>query len=176
MKPQLSHVGIFVTDSDSMIRFYEEVLQLTVTDRGISSSAKLPITFMSSTPEQHHQFVLVQGRAKDAPSTINQLSFKVASLTELREVAGKVTARDIKLRQTSHGNAWSIYFLDPEGNQVEIYLDTPWHVAQPHGDPIDFSLSDDAIYAQTEARVRADPTFKPREAREAEMARILANH
>jgi catechol 2,3-dioxygenase len=176
MKPQLSHVGIFVTDSDSMIRFYEEVLQLTVTDRGISSSAKLPITFMSSHPEQHHQFVLVQGRAKDAPSTINQLSFKVASLAELREVAAKVTARNIKLRQTSHGNAWSIYFLDPEGNQVEIYLDTPWHVAQPHGDPIDFSMSDDAIYAQTEARVRADPTFKPREAREAEMMRILASH
>ncbi len=175
MKPQLSHVGIYVNDTEAMIPFYQEVLGLTVTDRGISSSAKLPITFMSSTPEQHHQFVLVEGRAKDAPSTINQLSFKVASLAELREVAGKVTARNIKLRQTSHGNAWSIYFLDPEGNQVEIYLDTPWHVAQPHGDPIDFSLSDEMIYAQTEAKVRADPTFKPRAAREAELARILAS-
>jgi catechol 2,3-dioxygenase len=174
MKPQLSHVGIYVADSESMIRFYQEVLSLTVTDRGLSSSAKQPITFMSSTPDQHHQVVLVQGRAKDAPSTINQLSFKVASLAELREVAAKVTARGIKLRQTSHGNAWSVYFPDPEGNQVEIYLDTPWHVAQPHGDPMDFSLSDEAIYAQTEAKVRADPTFKPRAAREIELAKILA--
>lgn len=176
MKPQLSHVGIFVNDSDSMIRFYQEVLGLTVTDRGISSSAKLPITFMSSHPGQHHQFVLVQGRAKNAPSTINQLSFKVASLAELREVANKVTARGIKLRQTSHGNAWSVYFLDPEGNQIEIYLDTPWHVAQPHGDPMDFSLPDDVIYAQTEAKVRADPTFQTRESREVELAKLLVNH
>ena len=54
MKPQLSHVGIYVTDSDSMIRFYEAVLGLTVTDRGMSTSSKMPITFMSSTPDQHH--------------------------------------------------------------------------------------------------------------------------
>ena len=174
MKPQLSHVGIYVTEAETMIRFYETVLGLTVTDRGLSTSTKVPITFMSATPDQHHQFVLVQGRAKDAPSTVNQLSFKVASLAELREVAGKVTARGIKLRQTSHGNAWSVYFLDPEGNQVEIYLDTPWHVAQPHGDPMDFSLSDDVIYAQTEARVRADPTFKTKAVREEELARLLA--
>ena len=173
MKPQLSHVGIYVSDSETMIRFYQEVLGLTVTDRGLSTSSKQPIIFMSSTPDQHHQFVLVQGRAKETPSTVNQLSFKVASLAELREVADKVTARGIKLRQTSHGNAWSVYFLDPEGNQIEIYLDTPWHVAQPHGDPIDFSLPDEVIYAQTEQRVRADPTFKTKEARETELARIL---
>lgn len=175
MKPQLSHVGIYVNDSEIMIRFYEEVLGLTVTDRGISSSSKMPITFMSSTPDQHHQFVLVQGRAKDAPSTINQLSFKVESLAELRAVAAKMTARGVTLRQTSHGNAWSIYFPDPEGNFVEIYMDTPWHVAQPHGDPMDFSRSDEEIYAQTEKIVRADPTFKTRAAREAELAQILAS-
>lgn len=174
MKPQLSHVGIYIIDTETMIAFYQEVLGLTVTDRGISSSSKLPITFMSSTPDQHHQFVMVQGRAKDAPSTVNQLSFKVASLAELRAVAAKVTARGIKMRQTSHGNAWSVYFPDPEGNHVEIYLDTPWHIAQPHGDPMDFSQSDEAIYAQTEKIVRADPTFKMREAREAELAQILA--
>ena len=174
MKPQLRHVGIYVHDSDSMIRFYEEVLGLTVTDRGMSSSTKAPITFMSSTPDQHHQFVLVHGRAKDAPSTVNQLSFKVDTLDDLRAVAAKVTARGIALRQTSHGNAWSVYFPDPEGNQVEIYLDTPWHVAQPHGDPMDFSLSDAEIFAQTEAKVRADPTFKAKAAREVELEQILS--
>lgn len=173
MKPQLSHVGIYCTDSETMIRFYQEVLDLTVTDRGLSSSAKAPITFMSSNPAQHHQFVLVQGRAKDAPSTINQLSFKVETLTELREVAARAAKRGAKLRQTSHGNAWSVYFVDPEGNQIEIYLDTPWHVAQPHGDPIDFSKSDAEIYADTEQRVRADPTFKMKDVRELELAHLL---
>ena len=173
MKPQLSHVGIYCHDSDAMISYYQDVLGLTVTDRGMSTSAKQPIAFMSSNVTQHHQFVLVQGRAKDAPSTINQLSFMVESLDELRVVANKVTAKGGKLRQTSHGNAWSIYFMDPEGNQIEIYLDTPWHVAQPHGDPIDFAKSDSEIYAETEARVRADPTFKLKNAREAELSTML---
>ena len=173
MKPQLSHVGIYVHDSETMIRFYEEVLGLTVTDRGLSSSSKQPITFMSSTPDQHHQFVMVQGRTKDAPSTVNQLSFKVESLKALREVADKARSRGLALRQTSHGNAWSVYFPDPEGNFIEIYMDTPWHVAQPHADPIDFSLSDEQIHGQTEQIVRADPTFSTREAREAELARLL---
>lgn len=173
MKPQLSHVGIYVRDSDTMIRFYEEMLGLTVTDRGLSSSSKLPITFMSSNPTQHHQFVLVQRRTVEAPSTINQLSFKVESLQEIREVAAKVKARGLTLRQTSHGNAWSIYFPDPEGNHVEVYMDTPWHVAQPHGDAMDFSQGDAEIHAWTEKIVRADPTFQPREQREAELARRL---
>ncbi len=173
MKPQLRHVGIYVKDADSMIRFYEEMLGLTVTDRGLSTSTKMPIIFMSSSPDQHHQFVLVQGRSGDAPSTINQLSFKVETLQDIREVADKVKARGLTMRQTSHGNAWSIYFPDPEGNYVEVYMDTPWHVAQPHGDPMDFSKSDAEIHAWTEKIVRADSTFKMREAREVELARIL---
>lgn len=173
MKPQLSHVGIYCHDCEAMIRFYEEVLGLTVTDRGLSTSAKQPIIFMSSNATQHHQFVLVQGRAKDVPSTVNQLSFKVEALDELRVVANKVTGKGVKVRQTSHGNAWSVYFMDPEGNQIEIYLDTPWHVAQPHGDPIDFSKSDSEIYAETEARVRADASFKLKDVREAELAAVL---
>lgn len=176
MKPQLAHVGVYVSDPEPMIRFYQDVVGLTVTDRGISSSGKVPIIFMSSSPTQHHQFVLVQGRPKDAQSTVNQLSFKVETLGELREVVGKVKARGINMRQVSHGNAWSVYFPDPEGNQIEIYLDTPWHVAQPHGDPMDFSRSDAEIFAETEKVVRADPTFKPKDEREAELARILGAH
>jgi catechol 2,3-dioxygenase len=174
MKPQLCHVGIFAHDVEKMIAFYQDVVGLTVTDRGLSSSTKSPIIFMSSNPLQHHQFVIVQGRAKETPSTVNQLSFKVDTLAELREVAAKARSHGSALRQTSHGNAWSVYFPDPEGNQIEIYLDTPWHVAQPHGDPIDFALSDAEIFAQTEAKVRADPTFKLKEAREAELTKILA--
>ena len=173
MKPQLSHVGIYVRDSDTMIRFYEEMLGLTVTDRGRATSNGMPITFMSSNPTQHHQFVLVEGRKGDSASTINQLSFKVDTLDEIRAVAATVKARNITMRQTSHGNAWSIYFPDPEGNYIEVYMDTPWHVAQPHGDPMDFSKSDAEIHAWTENVVRADATFKRKTEREAELVKTL---
>ena len=65
------------------------------------------------------------------------------------------------MREMNHGNALSIYFEDPEGNTVEVYLDTPFYIAQPHSDLLDLSLSDEAIMQLTETTCRADPTFMP---------------
>ena len=31
----------------------------------------------------------------------------------------------------THGNALSVYFLDPEDNRFELYVDMPWYVSQP---------------------------------------------
>jgi catechol 2,3-dioxygenase len=38
-----------------------------------------------------------------------------------------------------------MYFLDPEGNRVELYYRTGYPVPQPHGDPIDLERSDDEL-------------------------------
>jgi catechol-2,3-dioxygenase len=65
------------------------------------------------------------------------------------------------MRGLNHGNAMSIYFADPEKNTIEVYLDTPWYVSQPHGDPLDLEQSDAQIWAETERVVRADPSFQP---------------
>jgi catechol 2,3-dioxygenase len=65
------------------------------------------------------------------------------------------------MRGMNHGNALSIYFEDLEGNTVEVHLDTPWYVPQPHGDPLDLEKPDAEIWAQTEAACRADPQFEP---------------
>ncbi len=66
-----------------------------------------------------------------------------------------------QMRCMNHGNALSIYFADLEGNTVEVYLDTPWYVPQPHGDPLDLGKPDEEIWAETEAICRADPGFVP---------------
>jgi catechol 2,3-dioxygenase len=107
---------------------------------------------------------MVSGRPDtDGYNPINQISFTVGSLAELREVRDRALARGATaLRQTSHGNAWSIYFRDPEGNTLEAYLDTPFHVPQPRGDALDLDQSDVEIIAATEAACRADPGFRPR--------------
>jgi len=73
----------------------------------------------------------------------------------------------------SHGNAWSIYFDDPEGNTVEIYLDTPYHTAQPHADTLDLDAPDDAIVRATEAACAKDPTFTKVENWHARMRDVL---
>jgi catechol 2,3-dioxygenase len=160
--PQLSHFGVYVRDIDAMTRFYTEVFGLRLTDQGEGRNFKVKLHFLSGTPDQHHQLVLASGRPADAPSTVMQLSFKVSEIDHLRQVRARaLDAGATQMRGMNHGNALSIYFLDIEGNTVEVYLDTPWYVPQPHGDPLDLEKSDEALWAETEATCRADPGFRP---------------
>ncbi|MFT0171454.1 VOC family protein [Paraburkholderia mimosarum] len=159
-KPQLSHFGVFCHDLDRMIAFYTEVFGMTVTDRGQGITMPFEIAFLTSSPLQHHQLALASHRAEGSVSTVMQISFKIKSLNELREVRQKALAKGAtRMRGLNHGNALSIYFSDPEDNTVEVYLDTPWYVTQPHGDPLDLERSDDDIWNETERICRADPTF-----------------
>lgn len=159
--PQLSHCGIYVRDIDAMTGFYTGVFGLRLTDQGEGRNFRVKLHFLSGSPDQHHQLVLASGRAADGPSTVMQLSFKVNCIDQLRSVRRAALARGAtQMRGMNHGNALSIYFLDPEGNTVEVYLDTPWYVPQPHGDPLDLDKSDDEIWAETEAACRADPAFQ----------------
>jgi catechol 2,3-dioxygenase len=161
-QPQLAHVGIYVRDIEAMTQFYTRVFGLQLTDKGVGRNFKVPLHFLSSTAEQHHQLVLAGGRKPDAPSTIMQLSFKVSAIDELRHVRAAALAEGAQqMRGMNHGNALSIYFADLEENTVEVYLDTPWYVPQPHGDPLDLTKPDAEIWAETEAICRADPAFEP---------------
>lgn len=160
--PQLAHAGIFVRDIAAMTHFYTQVFGLKLTDHGVGRNFKVPLHFLSGSSDQHHQLVLAGGRPADAPSTIMQLSFKVPAIDDLRRVRSLALAEGAtQMRGMNHGNALSIYFADLEDNTVEVYLDTPWYVPQPHGDPLDLSRSDDEIWAETEALCRADPGFMP---------------
>lgn len=165
IRPLLTHAAIHVWDLPRMARFYETVLGLVRTDEGRARSAPLDFIFFTNDSNEHHQFVLVTGRPQDAKfSVVNQLSFLVGSLAQVREVYRKAVAFGARInRCVSHGNAWSAYIQDPEGNQVEVYAHTPWYVPQPHGDPLDLEKSDEEIYRDTEATCRLDPAFCTRE-------------
>ena len=164
IRAKLTHMGLYVSDLDRMVAFYTEVLGLIVADRGPGRMAGTEMAFMTADPACHHQVVMISGRPNtDGYNPINQISFTVESLGELRAVRDRALARGATgLRQTSHGNAWSIYFRDPEGNTLEAYLDTPFHVPQPRGDALDLDQPDAAIIAATEAACRADPGYRPR--------------
>ena len=163
IRPQLTHMGINVYDVKAMESFYTEVLGLLVTDRGIGQTFRAELVFMSVSPGSHHQVVLASGRdPQSSASTINQISFKLENLDQLREMYRRVWDRGVAgLRPLNHGNAWSVYFFDPEGNNIELYCDTPWYVSQPHGDPFDPEAPNEQILAETEAVCRHDPDFMP---------------
>lgn len=172
---RLAHVGIYAHDKPKLETFYTTVLGLMVTDSGQARSG-MELTFMSANPGNHHQLVLVSGRPDTAGfNPIQQISFMVDSLADLRVVHRRALDNGATdMRVTSHGNAWSCYFKDPEGNTVEAYLDTPWHVPQPHGDPLDLTKSDDDIVAETEAICRAAPGFMMMDAYQEKMAKRMA--
>lgn len=161
--PRLSHVGICVRDIEPMVRFYCELFGLRVTDRGRGRTFQNDLVFMSADPGHHHQLVLSSGRPPEAAfGTIMQLSFKGDAIDDLRrasEMAPVLGAT--KLFALNHGNALSLYLDDPEGNTIEVYVDTPFYVSQPRGDPLDLSKSDSEILAETEIDCRSDPSFMP---------------
>ncbi|OGA22136.1 MAG: hypothetical protein A3I01_14940 [Betaproteobacteria bacterium RIFCSPLOWO2_02_FULL_65_24] len=161
IKADLTHVGIFVRDLDGMRRFYTEVLGLIESDSGRGTTAPRDYVFLSGDPTKHHQVLLATGRPPEAAfTTVNQISFKAKSLDDLRAIYRHAEREGFgRLRCLSHGNAWSVYFDDPEGNNVEVYLDTPWYVGQPHTDPLDLSMTDEEIHRTTEALCRRDPKF-----------------
>lgn len=153
--PQMafSHIGLYVIDMAAMVSFYTQVLGFSVTDEARIRGAD--VVFLSRNPDEHHQIVLVPGRSPQSPSTVNQISFRVASLSELRRLHGLAVALKLAgLNPTNHGGSWSVYFLDPEGNRIELFAQTPWYMP-PISAPLDFGLSDEEIYSATQAMVRA---------------------
>ncbi len=162
---RFSHVGIYVHEMGKMVAFYTELLGLRITDRGrIPLPGDPEIVFLSRDPAEHHQIALVEGR-KDGgirSGVVNQLSFRLDSLDELRELGAAAERTGVKeFLPLSHGNAWSLYFADPEGNVIETFVDSPWYVPQPQGSALDLSKSDAEIRAETLARYGDTSGFRP---------------
>lgn len=169
-----SHMGFYVRDLEKMARFYKSVLGFTETDRGDLGPVQL--VFLSRNPAEHHQVVLATGRPQDLSfSVINQISFRVPDLGTLRAVLARALADGgaSDIQPATHGNAVSVYLRDPEGNRIEIFMDTPWYCEQPLREPISLDQPDEAILARAEAIARNRPRFQSRAQWQASMARLM---
>ena len=169
-----SHMGFYVRDLERMARFYKDVMCFFETDRGQLGTVQL--IFLSREPSEHHQIVLATGRPTDASfSIINQISLRVPDLNTLREVHRRVSAdTDVtELVSATHGNAVSIYFRDPEGNRLEVFVDMPWYCEQPLREPLDLGQTDEQILTAAEALARGRPKFRSRAEWVADMERLM---
>jgi catechol 2,3-dioxygenase-like lactoylglutathione lyase family enzyme len=175
-----SHLGIYVADLARMEDFYGRVLGFTVTDRGTLDTPRgtVKLVFLSRDPGDHHQIVLADGRPRDLPfNPINQISFRLDNLAGLRQMHARVKAEKVaEIAPVSHGNALSVYFLDPETNRVELFIDTPWYVDQPLRVPLDLDLPDAALWAQVETQAKQLPGFKPVEEWRAMITSRMGEH
>ena len=166
---KFSHMGLSVKDIARMEDFYGRVLGFTVTDRG--GAGGMQLVFLSRDPLDHHQIVLATGRPERLPKntanpqfgpSINQISFKMGSLKDLREMRERLEGEGgSNLFPANHGVAWSIYAHDPEGNNLEFFVDTDWYITQPFLIPLDLSKSDQEIASETRAFCEKSPGYQP---------------
>ncbi len=170
---QFSHFGFYVRDLARMAGFYKKALRFTQTDAGDLGTVQL--VFLSRDPSEHHQIVLATGRPEDLPfNVINQISFRVPDLATLRRFHERLLAHGAReVQPVTHGNAISIYCRDPEGNRIELFVDTPWYCEQPLREPIDLGQPDDEILARAEAIAKRLPRFMSRAEWQAGVARSM---
>ena len=152
----LGHVGIYAEDIMKQRDFYTRVVGLQIADEDLDGRG---MTFLSSDPErEHHEFVLMKGRViSDGAKVIQQISFIVPGLDDLKEYHRRLKAENIEIdRIVSHGNAFGMYFFDPEGNRIELYCKTGFPVPQPYGEPIDLEASNEELLEIARAAIPAN--------------------
>lgn len=146
---ELGHTGLWVNDLAAMRDFYTRVMGLTVTDE----DEDFGIVFLSARPDvEHHEFVLQTGRtAEIGAKQQHQISWRVESLDDIVAFHQRFRAEGVTVQQeVTHGNAFGIYFFDPEGNRNEVYLRIDRDVRQPFRKTLNLDQDAAAIYAEAE--------------------------
>ena len=173
---RLSHATVSVRDLDRMLVFYCEVLGFRVTNRDTAPDGS-EMAFLSQDPSEHHQVLLVGGPVGPHEFVmVDHLAFRTGSLDDLRAIGASLEAAGIDgVIPISHGNAWSLYFTDPEGNGMECFVDSPFHVAQPYASGLDLAASNAEIETETRTAISGLPEFQPLDAWQASFAAQLSS-
>jgi len=121
----LGHVVVRVTDRERAERFYGGVLGLPLCARFDEDGFKMAFFSLGN----HHDFAVmeVSGEGSSNSETavgMHHVAFNIGTtLDELREARAKLNAAGIATHPVDHGVTKSLYFADPDGNGVEVYVD-----------------------------------------------------
>lgn len=120
---ELGHVVLYVTDLESSLHFYRDILGFPVIST-ISGMAAF------SSERTHHELLLIEigGKAKVKKIVepgLYHIGFKIgntdqelkAALEELQKVKVEI------IGTADHTVTHSLYIKDPDGNEIELYVD-----------------------------------------------------
>jgi catechol-2,3-dioxygenase len=136
------HVGLSARDPAGLAAFYHDMLGLQVVGGSAAhTSAFGASAFLSCHPaEESHDLALFANPA------YQHTAFKVRSLADLRAMYQRVLGRGVPVKMAyNHGASLAFYFDDPEGHLIEVYWPTGVACRQPHVEPIDLTLSEEAL-------------------------------
>ena len=137
----LGHVVLRVTDCSRAEQFYGNVLGLPICARFDENGMKM--TFF--TLGNHHDFAVMEVSGEGSSSSesavgLHHVAFKIGSkMDELLDAKAKLEAAGVAVTPIDHEVTKSLYFADPDGNGIELYIDAsdvwrrdPQRVAQLH--------------------------------------------
>jgi len=131
---ELGHLVLYVADLERSVGFYGDLLGWTmVTPEGLPFPAAA-----FSSGRTHHELLLIEVGPDAAPVPggrrlgLYHVGLKVGdSDEELREAHRRLVEAGVPIVGASdHTVTHSLYVLDPDGNEVELYIDVPgvdWH-------------------------------------------------
>ncbi len=121
----LGHIVLYVRDLERSGRFYATLLGW----KEVASYGALAAAFSSG--RTHHELLLIQVGADAAPIPpeprlgLYHFGLKLGdSDDELRQAIAELRAADVPIvGMSDHGVTHSVYIKDPDGNEIELYID-----------------------------------------------------
>jgi catechol 2,3-dioxygenase len=130
---RIGHIVLKVRSLERSRPFYTEVLGLEV----MKELPQVKMLFLASNRRDHHEIALAEvGESAGAPKPgdvgLAHCAFRLKSQEDLLAAYREFKQRGVPISFTvNHGVTRSIYFLDPDGNQLEVYVDnTPEEIAK----------------------------------------------
>jgi catechol 2,3-dioxygenase len=132
---ELGHVVLYVTDLKKLANFYRDILGFREIAREVAPQSTIArhdaaaSTALFSSGRTHHELLLIEiggaVRRRGIEPGLYHIGFKAAdSPQELREVYAHLKKHHVTVVGTAdHGITHSIYILDPDGNELELYAD-----------------------------------------------------
>jgi len=124
---RIGHVVIKVRDLERSRKFYTEVMGLKL----MMELPQIKMAFFASNGRDHHEIACIEvGKDAAAPRQneigLLHIAFRLPGEDHLRAAYKVLKENQVPVAFTvDHGITKSIYFSDPDGNQLEVYCDNP---------------------------------------------------